>query len=248
LNIPSAIPHVAAIAVIAGCAWLAQWQVERADEKRQIIENWNESDRVSLAAVEQPFDLPQPVTGVGIWDDGRQVLVDNKIRRHRPGVYVLTPLRLDDGRVFLVNRGWASWPSRSAELPDPAIVAERAGMQTNARSGASANIQGVLNTPPGTGIRLGDADVGTAEDWPLLITYFDSAALAEVFGKALQPAVVQLDPDHSAHLTGDPWQIVTFGPDRHIGYAMTWISIGLVVTAIWLVLTVRQFRKRKPFE
>lgn len=228
------IPHLAAAAVIAGCVWLAQWQVERADEKRGIIERWNDRVPVRLASVEQPFELPQPVTGVGIWDASRQILIDNRVRDQRTGVHVLTPLSTQDGRLFLVNRGWTVWPARTAELPDPDVPS------------TEVEIRGVLNTPPGTGVRLGEAEVDRSSGWPVLVTYFDHELLAELYGEELQPAVIQLDPDHPAHLTGDRWQVVTFGPDRHIGYAMTWTSIALVVAGLWLVLTVRQMRNRRP--
>lgn len=243
MNIRDFIPHLAAIAVIAGCAWLAQWQVERAEEKREIIERWNDRAAVRLETLAQPYSLPQPIAGVGIWDSSRQILVDNRIRDQRTGVHVLTPLRTSDGRLFLVNRGWAAWPARTAQLPDPGLV--ESPTESRGRGVPGDEIKGVLNTPPGTGIRLGDAQIQRGEDWPVLVTYFDHDVLADLFGDELQPAVIQLDPEHPAHLTGDPWKVVTFGPDRHIGYAMTWTSIAIVVAAIWLVLTIRQARKRR---
>lgn len=227
-----AVPHLAAILVVGACVWLAQWQVERAGEKREIIERWNNRSPIALETLEQPFDLPQPIVGVGILDDDRQLLIDNRIRNQRTGVQVLTPLQLDDGRIFLVNRGWAPWPSRSAELPDPAV------------SEPVVEFRGVLNNPPGTGMQLGETDMPGARDWPVLATYFDHEALVELYGTALEPAVIQLDPEHPDHLTGDEWQVVIFGPDRHIGYAMTWTTIALVVAAIWLVLTIRQLQRK----
>lgn len=228
----SIIPHLAALAVVAGCGWLAQWQVERAEEKREIIERWNDRAPVPLETLERPYTLPQPVVGVGIWDPDRQILVDNRVRGQRTGVHVLTPLETRDGRLFLVNRGWASWPARTSDLPDPGL------------DRPEADIRGVLNTPPGTGIRLGEAEIDSDAEWRVLVTYFDRDVLARLLGDDLQPAVIQLDPGHPAHLTGDPWQVVTFGPERHIGYAMTWTSIALVVAGIWLVLTIRQARGR----
>jgi surfeit locus 1 family protein len=234
--------YLAAFAVIAGCAWLAQWQVDRADEKREIIERWNDRAPVRLETLERPYSLPQPIAGVGIWDSSRQILIDNRIRDQRTGVDVLTPLRIADGRLFLVNRGWAAWPARTAQLPDPGLG--EYAVESRAPGGRKLEIQGVLNAPPGTGIRLGDTEIQTDEGWPVLVTYFDHGVLAELFGDDLEPAVVQLDPDHPAHLTGDPWKVVTFGPDRHIGYAMTWTSIAVVVAVIWLVLTIRQARRR----
>lgn len=236
------IPHLAAIAVIAACAWLALWQVERAGEKRDLIERWNDRAPVRLAALAQPYSLPQPITGVGIWDPNRQVLIDNRIRNQRTGVHVLTPFRTADGRLFLVNRGWADWPARSAQLPDPEVA--RLSVDNGERGGLAVEIEGVLNAPPGTGLRLGEVDIDGDQGWPLLVTYFDHAELSRLFGETLQPAVIQLDAVHPAHLTGEPWKVVTFGPDRHIGYAMTWTSIAIVVAAIWLALTIRQARRR----
>lgn len=230
----SLVPHMAAIAVIAACAWLALWQVERAGEKREILDRWHNRAPADLVALAPPYDVPQPVRGLGIWLEGRQLLIDNRVRDQRTGVQVLTPLRLADGRLFLVNRGWAPWPARTARLPDPAVP------------GGDTEVRGVLNSPPGTGVRLGEAERQFERDWPVLVTYFDHDALAGLYGGQLQPAVIQLDPEHPAHLTGDAWQVVTFGPDRHIGYALTWTSIAVVVAAIWLVLTLRQLRKRKP--
>jgi len=226
------VPHLAALVVVASCAWLAQWQVERADEKREIIERWHDRAPVALEQLEKPVTMPQPVTGVGIWQPDRQILIDNRIRDRRTGVDVLTPLRLPGGRLYLVNRGWAAWPSRSSQLPDPAVAQ------------GTTRIRGVLNTPPGTGVRLGEARTPPGSDWPILVTYFDHDRLAELFGSALQPAVIQLDPAHPDHLTGDAWKIVTFGPERHIGYALTWTTIALVVAGIWLALTIRAARRR----
>lgn len=242
MNISNVIPHLAAIAVIAGCAWLAQWQVDRAEEKREIMDRWNNQTPMRLAALDPPYSLPQPIVGVGIWDPNRQILIDNRIRDRQTGVHVLTPFRMTDGRIFLVDRGWAAWPSRTARQPDPGL----SGRLTETRDSRSvdAEISGVLNTPPGTGVRLGDVEIADAGEWPVLVTYFDHGMLADLFGEPLQPAVIQLDPRHPAHLTGDPWKVVTFGPDRHIGYAVTWILIGLVVAGLWLTLTIRQARRQ----
>lgn len=226
------IPHLAAALVIASCIWLAQWQVERASEKREIIARWHDRNPVALNELETPAALPQPVTGVGIWQPDRQILIDNRIRDQQPGVDVLTPLRVPDGRIFLVNRGWAAWSSRSSQLPDPAVTRR------------SIEIRGVLNTPPGTGVKLGEANAQPGPEWPILVTYFDHDRLAELFGTALQPSVIQLDPAHRDHLTGDAWTVVTFGPKRHIGYALTWATIAIVVAGIWVALTIRAVRRR----
>ena len=226
------IPHLAAILVLAGCTWLTLWQLDRADDKRRILSNWYDRAPVAIASIQAPFDLPQPVEGVGNWESQRQILVDNQVRNRRQGVFVLTPWRDRHGRVFLINRGWAEWPSRAAELPNPAL------------GEVEGSITGVLNRGPAVGVRLGEARVPEDPDWPLLVTYFDAEALEPLYGATLQPAVVQLDPGHAAHLTGDEWRVVSFGPKRHLGYAMTWATIAAVVAILWLTLSIRALKRR----
>lgn len=226
------IPHLAALAVISGCLWLTNWQLERADEKELLLERYHQRQPLALQALESPFSLPQPVTAEGTWMDDRQVLLDNRIRNRQPGVEVLTPFRLSDGTVVLVRRGWTGWPARDQALPDPPVPED---------AGNRIAIDGVLAAPPGVGAAIGAA--GNEAGWPRLLNRFDLRLLRAEFGPALIGAVVQLDPDHPAHLTGDEWQVVTFGPSRHRGYALTWASIATVVAGLWLVLGIQSFRK-----
>jgi len=230
------IPHLAAAGVIAACIWLTLWQLDRADQKRDLIERAEARAPEALARLSAPYDLPRPVVARGVWLAQRQVLLDNKVREHVPGVFVLTPLRLTDGRVFLVNRGWAGWSDRSAPLPDP-----RPRAATN--GGDSVRISGVLNRAPGVGARMGRAS-GDSTGWPRLKTWLDPASLEPAFGREPEPAVIQLDPNDPAHLTGDDWVLVTFGPERHLGYALTWSCIAVVVAGLWLGLSLRQRRGR----
>jgi len=225
------IPHLAAAGVIAACAWLTNWQLERADYKRDVLAGWNDREPVALASIRAPFDLPRPVTALGNWRPNRQLLIDNQVRDGRQGVWVLTPLRLRDGRVFLVNRGWAAWPSRGDPLPDPAAPS------------ATEMISGVLSRGPAVGVRLGKPRVPADPEWPLLVTYFDPEAMIAAYGAGLQPAVVQLDPGHPAHLTGEAWRKVSFGPDRHLGYALTWATMALVAGVIWIALGARALKR-----
>lgn len=228
------IPHLAAVAVISACIWLTLWQLNRADEKQLLLERYHNRQPVALSTLEAPLSLPQPVTVTGVWLPDRQVLLDNRIRQHQPGVEVLTPLRLVDGRIVFVQRGWTSWPARDDDLPDP----RPPGSSQN----QPVSLSGVLSDPPGVGIRIENRVAETLQ-WPLLLGWFDLSLLDNAFGPSLLPAVIQLDPTHPAHLTGDDWNVVTFGPDRHRGYALTWSTIALVVAGIWLTLSFRYFRK-----
>ena len=80
-----------ALAACACAAFIAlgNWQARRGDEKRAAAAEL-EKKRVSLRGVFRP-ELT--------------VLLDNKVRNHRAGYEVVTPLNVDDEHV-LVLRGW----------------------------------------------------------------------------------------------------------------------------------------------
>ncbi len=224
------VPHLAAALVVAACLWLMTWQIDRADDKRARMAEVAAAPTVGLSDVNADTPTPTRISGAGRFDDGRQVLLDNRVFNRQPGVHVLTPWILDDGRIVLVDRGWAAWPDRSAPRPDPAPP------QTE-------RIDGLLVAPPEVGLRLGETAPLDPDDWPNLLTYHDDGPLRAAFGDALLPQVVQLDPAHPGHLTGTHWPVVTFGPERHIGYAVQWGLMAAVVAAIWIGLTLRARRR-----
>ncbi|MDX1626598.1 MAG: SURF1 family protein, partial [Wenzhouxiangellaceae bacterium] len=187
-------------------------------------------EAVPISTLGESPPLPTRVAGEGRFDASRQLLLDNQVRDQQLGVLVYTPWRDAEGRWILVARGWAPWPERSARLPDPGLP------------GPEAPIHGFATAAPGVGVRLGEPEPPSPVQWPQLVTYLDPQAFANVLGGPVAPWIVKLDPGHPAHLTGRPWQPVTFGPERHVGYAIQWTLIGLVVTGLWIGLTLRTRR------
>lgn len=97
------------------CVGLAQWQwarrLEAVAEIRVVAQNWDAAP-VALREV-LPGDAPlapeaewTPVVLEGEYLLDEQLLVRNRPLTGRPGFVVLTPLLLDTGEVFIVNRGW----------------------------------------------------------------------------------------------------------------------------------------------
>lgn len=227
-------PHLAALLVIIMCGRLAAWQFDRADEKRTLMSAWESAPAVELGSSGETGPVPAyaRVQAAGRFDTRRHVLLDNQIRRGRAGVHVFTPFRADGrDRLWLVNRGWHVLSDRSAPLPEIATPGHR------------IEISGRLTDPPRVGRQLGRARNLDAGEWPNLVTYLDLERVGEAFETALAEKVILLDPDHAAHLTGDEWQPVSFGPDRHRAYAWQWITMAVVVFLIWIALTWRSLRK-----
>ena len=91
-----------ALAVASCVAFIAlgNWQARRAEEKRALGAQL-ETNRIALDGTFLP---------------DYTVFLDNKIRNHRAGYEVVTPLRVDGDQV-LVNRGWIEARPRRDVLP-----------------------------------------------------------------------------------------------------------------------------------
>ncbi len=226
------LPHLAAIVLVLVCARLAVWQFDRAEAKEERMTQWNDAPTIALDAVPEP-PLFSTVSAIGHFDPERHILLDNQIRNGHAGVHVFTPFVLEGtDQIYMVNRGWLPW-DRRAQQGKP-FATDKDVMR----------ISGRLSDAPQVGLQLGEATALDSNAWPNLMTYYDIARIREVLGPAVSDTVVLLEPSHPAHLTGDDWQAVNMGPERHLGYAFQWISIGTAIVILWLILTYRSFRKQ----
>jgi cytochrome oxidase assembly protein ShyY1 len=126
-----------AIIFAIACSLLSQWQFARRDEARAEIahiENNYHRDPVPIASVLPELDSfsPRlkwtPVTMTGTYLRDEQLLVRNRPYNGSPGFEVLTPLLLDDGSLFIVDRGWV--PSGNTQDTPDAVPEAPSGRVT----------------------------------------------------------------------------------------------------------------------
>ena len=192
------------------CVGLAQWQwarrVEAVAEIRVVAQNWDAAP-VALREV-LPGDAPlaadaewTPVTLEGEYLLDEQLLVRNRPLAGRPGFEVLTPLLLDSGEVFIVNRGWLP-TGEAQDSPDvvPAapsgpvevLVRLKPGEPTIAGRGAPEGQIATINMP-----QLAEqVDGGPVVTGAYGLLDSESPAPAERPTAALRPA-----PDEGPHLS-----------------------------------------------
>ncbi len=227
---PSLPATVALAAVAAACAWLGNWQWQRAAEKQALLAEIASAPR--LAGLAAPADELRfaRVTLSGRFDPRRHVLVDNRVSGGRAGVHVLTPFTTAAGQSVLVNRGWLAMPPDRRSLP---------GVPT---SPEPVRISGMLDALAPPGRQLGPDDRLQAGEWPQLVTYPEPDAIAAALGTELYPWVLLLDPDSAMGFGDRAWQPVVITPARHRGYAFQWYALALTAAVIWLLLGLRRGR------
>jgi surfeit locus 1 family protein len=105
---------IIAVAVAAGCVRLGIWQLDRLHQRR--ARNLAAESRLALPPLEVRRDTPadsarqRRVTAHGVYDFAAEQSWPGRSFEGTPGVALITPLRLADGAVVLVDRGWVPSP------------------------------------------------------------------------------------------------------------------------------------------
>lgn len=230
--------HLLALSLVALFVSFGFWQLRRL-EQRDLSNALLES---RLSAEPQPFnelasqyDLSAPPEAedaaayrraavTGRFDAENEVLLRSRAYSGSPGYHVLTPLRLQNGRVLLVDRGWVPF-----ELDDPPI-SEAAPPQ------GTVTVTGTLQPPQlgpeggGLADRLGLVQRDPAEG-PLEAVFFvNPARLSGQMPYALEPVFLELATQTPAQLgplpvPPEPLEL-TRGP--HLSYAFQWFAFALI--------------------
>lgn len=221
---------------VAAFSRLGLWQLHRAEEKRALITQYDAGRQTTLALTgSRPDDLPryQQVRVRGRYDPEHQILLDNMPSQHgRPGYHVLTPFALAQGGWLLVDRGWVPQGATLAELPDIAVTS------------ATRELVGRLDLPPRAGVRLAAPPVDPTRPWPRVMSFPDRAALEQALQRSLPKYILLLDPAEPDGYERAWRARFSFGPERHLAYAVQWFALALAVATIYLILMFR--RNRKP--
>lgn len=226
------LPTLAVLAAVALFVMAGHWQQGRMREKEALraqLDAASSAPPVPLAALPAASDWStyryRGIVATGEYDTRRQILIDNKVHGGRAGYDVVTPLKLADGRVVLVDRGWVA--QGASRLTPPAVAPPQ----------GSVTVLGRLNVPSSGYLEL-KAEVPTGPVWQNL----DPARFAAVTGVAVLPVVVEQAPATSPvdGLVRD-WPAPDFGVEKHWIYMMQWYAFAGLAVAIWLV-----FRLRNP--
>ena len=143
------------------------------------------------------------------------------------GYYLITPLRLDNGAIVLVNRGFVP-----TELKDPAA---RPGNQPEGQ----ATVTGLVRAPEAR-------TAFTLADDPARNLWFarDPQAIAQ-FHRLDRVAPFLIDADATPQPGGWPrgGQTLLNLPNNHLQYAVTWFGIALTLIGVFAAFAWRRVRE-----
>jgi surfeit locus 1 family protein len=201
-------PRLWVLALAAlGCAAfvvLGVWQSGRAQQKRELGAALDKR-RVALNGA----FLPEYT-----------VFLDNKVRQHRAGYEVVTPLRVD-GASVLVNRGWIEAPPRRDNLP---AVRTPAG---------TVRVEGIEHPGFPKILTLRGEEKGKVRQT------IDLAKFAAETGLNLRPVVLEQHSSLDDGLSRD-WPRPDAGIEKHESYALQWYSFAALALTLGVVFSFKR--------
>lgn len=236
------------LGVLSCMLLLGNWQLERAALKVTL----QEAAEKALTAAAVPLLTVRDVQASaasylrvslnGTYDTHRQFLWDNRSHKGRAGFEVISLLRLDNGELALVNRGWIAPGATRQDLPDVTLPPAALYQQLE--------IEGYLSRPS-KGFASGNAVTGVGGSWPRFLQYFDYDAISTALGEPIIPVLVQAqalgaDTNTATVLTSRPewleanWQPAASGPAKHYSYAFQWFAMATALTGIFMVVNARK--------
>lgn len=217
---------LATLLVSGATTRLGFWQLGRAEQKEQAhAQVLAQADQPALRNADfvQPLPtaegLERRVALEGEWLAPWTVYLENRSMNARPGFWVLTPLRLSNDRVVLVQRGWVL---RDAVQSDklPPIDTPKGPVQVHGR----------WVHPPSVMVELAQTTQGVGQGFQTLRQNIDMTAYAQETGLAIVARVLQTDAPSDGLLRD--WPAHLSGADKNRAYALQWfalaaLSIGL---------------------
>ncbi|WP_395640004.1 SURF1 family protein [Pseudolysinimonas sp.] len=227
--------YLALVVVFAiACGFLSWWQwSRRADAVAEIekIETNYDAAPVALddlvpalaADVDAAEWHPVAITGEYLLEE--QLLVRNRPRNSEPGFEVLVPLRLADGTVFVVDRGWV--PAGSTPDAPESVPAAPEGEVT-----VTVRLKPGEPEIPGRGAP--DGQLATVR-LPDVADLVDAPTYTGMYG-----LLIAEDPVAAERPLAALRPVEDEGP--HLSYALQWIAFG-ILAFVGLVWAVRRERK-----
>lgn len=229
--------HLGVAALVVLMVNLGFWQLNRLDEKRTF--NATLSARTTEPIVDLSAVIPtaaglESATSVadslewrrvrvsGTYDRSEAITVVNRSQNGTAGLDTVVPLRLDDGRVVLANRGFVPL---SMAVPGP--PSKRLEVVGYLRASQARSALGPTDS----------SDVNATE-----FQRIDLTRLARQIEGPMVPMWLQVSSESISAGTQWPAPVIlpelTEGP--HLSYAVQWFFFSAVALAAWVVVVRRR--------
>ena len=226
------VPSILILATMAFLVSLGFWQLDRADQKRTIEASIQKANTGVVELIVNQNELLNKeyyeVRLQGSYVSDKQFIYDNQIVDQASGYYVLTPFVLTgQSNAIMINRGFIPWNGRRDQLADIAV------------DYAPREIK-IQVSKPIKRIELKTSDI--SNQFPVLIQAIDFDVIEEISSTSFVDVIGLLDPSSDDGFVRK-WEPYTGSIEKHIGYAIQWFLMALVLGIIGIRIGLKQRKK-----
>ena len=226
------VPSILILATMAFLVSLGFWQLDRADLKRTIEASIQKANAGVVELIVNQNELLNKeyyeVRLQGSYISDKQFIYDNQIVNQASGYYVLTPFVLTgQSNAIMINRGFIPWNGRRDQLAD--IAVDYAPRQIK-----------IQVSKPIKRIELKTSDI--SNQFPVLIQAIDFDVIEEISSASFVDVIGRLDPSSDDGFVRK-WEPYTGSIEKHIGYAIQWFLMALVLGIIGIRIGLKQRKK-----
>jgi surfeit locus 1 family protein len=226
------VPFILILATMAFLVSLGFWQLDRADQKRTIEASIQKANTGVVELIVNQNELLNKeyyeVRLQGSYISDKQFIYDNQIVDQASGYYVLTPFVLTgQSNAIMINRGFIPWNGRRDRLADIAV------------DSAFREVK-IQVSRPIKRIELKTSDI--SNQFPVLIQAIDFDVIEEISSTSFVDVIGLLDPSSDDGFVRK-WEPYTGSIEKHIGYAIQWFLMALVLGIIGIRIGLKQRKK-----
>jgi surfeit locus 1 family protein len=226
------------LVVVVACLGLANWQWQRAEQKKQRLDNINSMQQKGLLDWPGLRSLPETLdkTGLRLQLQGKvhskqYWLLDNRTLKGQHGYDVLALFYPTDSALgLLVNFGWVAQGLSRNNLPQVQLPEQQLSITVQLK-------QGDLS-----GFYLPGAELASA-GWPKLIQFIDihqQEQQSQVQLVDFMAYAVDINSFAQPH-----YQPVVMPPEKHRAYALQWLLLSVSAAVVFVLAMRNQQHKNK---
>jgi len=228
---PSVFSTLITVALIYVMMSLAFWQIDRAEFKDTLQQKIIERKKLSPLPIAELPALAEsrryhPVKFTGEFDARHSFLLDNITFNGKVGYHVFTPVKVNQTKTILVNRGFVSQGKTRDQLPEVDVPAGK------------IEISGLLDFSPSRTLLLAE-DVQETSRWPVVLQYVDLTEISQLLGYELYDMVLWLNPDEAGSFEYD-LPVLNLNAAKNNGYAFQWFAMSLALFIIYIVVNTKR--------
>ena len=206
---------------------LGTWQLARLEWKQGLIADFEARTRAEAIIpplLAEGIDAPrfQRILVKGIWLHEAETHLIGRTFEGTAGYHVVTPMRLEDGRILLLNRGWVAEDYRRRETR-PSSLEE-----------GEVELEAIIRLPAKKGYFVPENDP-QGDDWFTLeisdiVSWHGLGSRGEVITAYTADVVRASEGSYTMPIGA---KIEVDIPNDHLGYALTWYGLAVALIGVY---------------